>query len=317
MFHKSLATYLPTIVLMLFCVIFSILSPSFFSVDNFIRIAKAASIPLVLGLGATFVLLVGSIDLSIEGEMGLIVTFLCFLVANALDRGIDISLWAIPVVLAAGVFMGFINGFLHIRLKIPSFISSLCLGFIGIGFATFILKGERVRIFDDNIRALALQRFLNIPLMVWVAAVVFCLTWFIQKHTIFGRHLYALGGDEKLAENSGVKVKKIRLMAFMMAGFFTALGAIMAVAQLGRADAMIGDGRLFYVLTAVIVGGTSLTGGVGGIQNTLIGVLLITVIHNGMIQLGFPSFIQEGIMGLLILFAVALSFDRSSLQTIK
>lgn len=317
MFQKYFKTYLPMIVLVLFCVVFSILSPSFLSVDNFIRIAKAASIPLVLGMGATFVLLVGSIDLSIEGEMGITATLLCFLVANSFNQGVDLSLWAIPIVLAAGTFMGFINGFLHIRLKIPSFMSSLCLGFIGIGLATFLLRGERVRILDNNIRALALERFLNVPLMVWVSLIALLVTWFIQKNTIFGRHLYALGGDEKLAENSGVKVKKVRIMAFMFAGFFTALGSIMAVAQLGRSDAMIGDGRLFYVLTAVIVGGTSLTGGVGGIQNTLIGVLLITIIHNGMIQLGFPSFIQEGIMGLLILFAVALSFDRSSIQTIK
>src|SRR5581483_7628976 len=161
----------------------------------------------------------------------------------------------------------------------------------GVGAANAILGGEQVRINEPLVRALVLSRFLEMPLAVWLALVVLAAAWVIENHTRLGRHVYAIGGGEDLAALSGIDVRRVRILVFGLAGLFYAVGGVIAAAQQGAGYALIGQGRLFTTVTAVVVGGTSLMGGQGGVLNTLVGVLIVTVLANGMVLMGLSPYV--------------------------
>ncbi|MEQ8698517.1 MAG: ABC transporter permease, partial [Bauldia litoralis] len=167
------------------------------------------------------------------------------------------------------------------------------------------------------IRGLAIDRFLGFPWGVWLALLCFVIALIIQNYTRLGRYIYALGGGEELAELSGIPVGRVRIMTFTLAGIFYAVGGILAAAQLGLGNAQIGNGRLFTTITAVVVGGTALTGGRGGVHQTLIGVLIVVVLNNGMVLMGVKPSVQIGVQGLMIIAAVALSIDRKLIRIVK
>jgi ribose transport system permease protein len=170
---------------------------------------------------------------------------------------------------------------------------------------------------DQNIRALALKRYYDLPYSVWVALITLLITYIIQRFTKIGRYAYAIGGGEDLAALSGVPVRRYKVIIFTLAGTLYGLGGMLSAAQLGQGNALISQGRLFSVITAIVVGGTSLSGGTGGVMNTLVGVLIVGALGNGMILMGISPYVQEAVLGLLILVAVGISLDRSQLKIIK
>ncbi len=295
--------------LLLLCAIIAAINPNFLSFGNFVRITQSAMIPLVLGIGATFIILMGSIDLSVEGVLTAGAVILSVLALNGANDN-DFGLLAVFAVLLVGAFIGFVNGLIHVKLRIPSFMTTLGTWFIGVGAANALLGGMATRINDPMIRGLAIERFLGFPWGVWLALGCFLIAIVIQNHTRFGRYLYALGGGEDLAALSGISVGRVRIAAFTLAGVFYAVGGILAAAQLGLGNAQIGNGRLFTTVTAVVVGGTALSGGQGGVVQTLVGVLIVVVLSNGMVLMGVPPSVQIGVQGLMIIAAVALSIDR-------
>jgi ribose transport system permease protein len=189
--------------------------------------------------------------------------------------------------------------------------------FVGVGAANAILGGLAVRINDPLIRGLAIERFLGLPWGVWLALAALLVAWVIQDHTRLGRYLYALGGGEDLAALSGIPVARVRIAAFTIAGIFYAVGGILAAAQLGLGNALIGQGRLFTTITAVVVGGTALSGGQGSVLQTLVGVLIVVVLANGMVLMGVSPYVQQAVQGLMIIAAVALSIDRARMRIVK
>lgn len=311
-----LASWAPVIVLVLLCIIIAIINPNFLSFGNFVRISQSAMIPLVLGLGATFIILMGSIDLSVEGVLTLAAVVLSMLVLNGAN-GNDYGLLAVLAVLVIGAAVGFVNGVIHVKLKVPSFMTTLGTWFIGVGAANALLGGMAIRINDPMIRGLAIERFLGFPRGVWLALACLGVALVIQNYTRLGRHIYALGGGEELAALSGISVARVRIMAFTLAGVFYAIGGILAAAQLGLGNAQIGNGRLFTTVTAVVVGGTALSGGQGSVLQTLVGVLIVVVLANGMVLMGVPPSVQIGVQGLMIIAAVALSIDRKLMRIVK
>ena len=312
----SFASWAPLGVLVLLCAIITLINPNFLSTGNFVRIAQTAMIPLVLGLGATFIILMGSIDLSVEGIMTLCAVILSMLVLNGANDS-DLGILAIVPVLLVGAAVGFINGIVHVGLKIPSFMTTLGIWFIGVGTANAILGGMAVRINDPLIRGLAINRFLGLPWGVWLALFCLAVAFVIQNHTRLGRHIYALGGGEHLAALSGIPVARVRILTFTLAGVFYAVGGILASAQLGLGNSQIGSGRLFSTVTAVVVGGTALSGGEGSVLQTLVGVLIVAVLNNGMVLVSVPPSVQIGVQGLMIIAAVALSIDRKLMRVVK
>lgn len=311
-----LASWAPVIVLVLLCIIISVINPNFMSFGNFVRISQTAMIPLVLGIGATFIILMGSIDLSVEGVLTLSAVILSALVLNGANAN-DLGLAAIPIVLVVGALVGLINGIIHVHLKIPSFMTTLGTWFIGVGIANALIGGMATRINDPMIRSLAIERFLGFPKGVWVALFCLAVAFIIQNYTRLGRYIYALGGGEELAALSGISTNRVRIAAFTISGVFYAVGGILAAAQLGLGNAQIGNGQLFTTVTAVVVGGTSLSGGQGSVLQTLVGVLIVVVLKNGMVLMGVPPSVQIGVQGLMIIAAVALSIDRKLMRIVK
>jgi len=306
----------PLAVLFALCILISLFNGNFLTLGNFIRLLNLAAIPLVLSMGATFIILMGSIDLSVEGIVALTAVMVSLLVANDISP-YAIGLFSVPLAIIAGGAMGLLNGLLHVKLKTPSFMTTLGVGFAGVGIATAILGGETVRISDQTFRFLSLGRFLGIPMAVWIAAAIVAVAYTIQERTRLGRWLYAIGTDEITARHAGIPIERTRILIFAVAGLFYGLGGVLLVAQFGQGHALISQGRLFTTVTAVVVGGTALSGGVGSVLNSVIGVMIVVVLANGLVLMGVEPYVQQGVQGLLIIAAVALALDRSRLEVVK
>lgn len=308
---------MPLLALVVLCLVVGALNPRFFEFNNFVRLANSAAVTLVLALGLTFVIALGSIDLSVEGTTAAGAVAISLLVLN--DRSpVALNGWAAAgIVVALGAAVGGLNGFVHVGLRVPSFMATLGVWFVGAGAATLVLGGAATRVLDRGVRGLALTRFLEFPLTVWVALGVLAVTLVIERFTRFGRYVFAIGGGEDLALLSGVPVRRVKVLAFTLAGALYGLGGLLTAAQLGQGAATIAGGRLFSTVTAVVVGGTALTGGEGGVLHTLVGVLITAVVLNGMILLGISPAYQPAVQGVLILVAVAVSLDRRRLGIVK
>ncbi len=303
-------------VLVLLCALIAAVNRNFLTFGNFVRMSQDAAIPLVLGLGETLVILMGSIDLSVEGVLTLGAVVLSMTVLNGMNDN-NLGLIGVLLVLAVGALVGFVNGVVHVRLKVPSFMATLGAWFIGVGVANALLGGMAIRINDPWIRGLAIQRVFGFPWGVWLSLACLAVAFVIQNYTRLGRYIYALGGGEELAALSGINVGRVRITTFTLAGIFYAMGGVLAAAQLGLGNSQIGNGRLFTTVTAVVVGGTSLSGGQGGVLQTLVGVLIVSVLSNGMVLMGVPPSVQVGLQGLMIIVAVALSIDRKLMRIVK
>ncbi len=311
-----LKPYAPFFALIALSLVVGALNPRFFEFNNLIRVANSAAIPLVLALGMTFIIVLGSIDLSVEGVLAIGAVLISLLVRNN-GNASNLGWFGVVLAILACGAIGSLNGIIHVGLRIPSFMVTLGMWFIGVGVATLVLGGSTVRVLDQGIRSIALERFLNFPIAVWVALGALGITWVIERQTRIGRYIYAIGGGEDLAALSGIPVRRVKIIVFTIAGTLFGLGGLLAAAQLGQGNALIGSGRLFSTVTAVVVGGTALTGGEGGVLNTLIGVLIMAVLGNGMVLLGISPDLQQGVQGILIIVAVALSLDRTRLKIVK
>ncbi|NVK06702.1 MAG: ABC transporter permease [Marivivens sp.] len=315
--RENIIRWAPFLVLIGLLILFTAINPVFFSQRNFARIAIAAAPGLMVAIGVTFIIIMGSIDLSMEGAVGLTAVAFCFIFL-ATGGSISAGAWvAVPLTLLIGALVGAVNGLVHVKLRIPSFMASLAIGFVGTGAAVLITGGDIVKISDDTFRALLTWRIAGFPLMIYVVAALTLLAWFIQSHTTLGRNFYAVGGGEELAHASGLNVRRVRIMGFMLAGVFYSVAGILQVAKLGQAESVSGANFMFISITSVVVGGVALWGGIGGVWNTLVGVLIVNVINNGMVVIGLPDYVQDGVLGLLVIFAVVLSTDRRSISFVK
>lgn len=289
----------------------------FFSIRNAARIAISATPALMVAIGVTFIILMGSIDLSMEGTVSVCAVIFAFAFIAWGGTIASLGIFAIPLALIVGAIIGTVNGLVHVKLKIPSFMASLAFGFVGTGLAMMLTGGDRIRVEDEIFRSLLTVRWFNFPIMCYVALLFLLIAWFIQSRTTLGRNFYAVGGGEELAVASGLNVNRVRIMAFMLAGVFYAAGALLAVGRIGIAETVTGANFMFVSITAVVVGGTALWGGVGGVWNTLVGVLIVNVINNGMVVIGLPPFVQDAVLGLLVILAVVLSTNRKTISFVK
>ncbi|MDE2454541.1 MAG: ABC transporter permease, partial [Burkholderiales bacterium] len=314
---ERLSRWAPTLVLAALVLAFSLANPRFLELHNFSRISIAAVPALMVALGVTFIIIMGSIDLSMEGTVS--ATAVLFALAfKALGGSLLGWGWlAIALALLAGAAIGLVNGLVHVKLRIPTFMASLAIGFVAMGLSVVLTSGDIVRVDDDTFRALLFVRFADFPLMFYVALALVLVAWFIERNTTLGRNFYAVGGGEDLAHASGLNVKRVRVLGFVLAGVFYAIGAIFAVARGGMAESLTGSNYMFLAITSVVVGGTSLMGGNGGVWNTVVGVLIVNVINNGMVVIGLPNYVQNGVLGVLVILAVVLSTNRRSSALVK
>jgi len=312
----KLLQWAPFLALGALILFFGLTTPSFLTLSNAANLASLIPVLLLAALGQTFVILMGGIDLSLEGVMALGSVIVGFLVLNPVTS-MNLGVWVIPVAMAVGAGVGLINGLAHTKLRIPSIMATLGLGFACSGLAVYLIKGNPIRILDTGLQQLVIGRAFGIPNITWFGLAGLLIAAFILKKTTFGRYVFAVGGNETIGAQLGIPVAKVKLFAFTLAGVFYGLAGFLNTIRLASGNASTSEGFLFSAITATVVGGTALTGGVGGVASALVGTAIVMVLQNGMILMGLSPYIQDAVQGVVLISAVAMTIDRSKLAAIK
>ena len=304
--RRWLRTAGPLAALLVLAVLFQAWSGSFLTPGNLASIVEAAAVPAILATGLTFVILLGSIDLSVEGVMATASMTVSLLAANAVNAN-DFGLAGLAAALAVGLAFGLCNGLLNAVLKMPSLIVTLGTWFIGLGVAAVLFPARVPQIREPLVLDLARIHLLGLSLTVYAALATVALAQGVLHFTTFGRMCYAIGGDEAVLVASGLSVRRFRVGAFALSGTLAAFAGLLLSAQLGNGDANIGDGLLFPAISAAVLGGTTLMGGRGGAAQSALGALLLEALNNGLIQVGAGPYTRNIISGAVIVTAVALT----------
>ena len=301
----------PFAMLVLLSIIFTFSSDVFATYDNFIGVMKNSVILLLVALAGTFPILQQSIDLSVASIVGLtgVVTAIF---ANS------IGIWAIPVGVFVGLAVGFLNGVIFSKLEIPSFLVTLGTLSIMEGVALTLSGGSSIPFRNPTMAWIATGKIIpSVPNMVVWGVIIYGITAFIAWKTPFGRYTYALGESERVADLSGVKVDRYKIGAFVLSGLLCGIAGALLAARISSASATMGTGLLLSSIAAIVMGGTALTGGVGGPHRTMLGVLVIAVLRNGLTITGIHPFIQKIILGVVVIGAVWMSLDRTKIDVVK
>lgn len=301
--------WMPVIILAALVLFFSFSTKGFFSLSNFRSLLNQLALPLLVSVSVTFVIVLGSINLAVEGLMALSGCIFSVMVMNSRNSN-DYGLLAIPIVLVIGLVAGLLIGIIHVKVKLPSFMVTYAFNYIFLGFALMSYMGIPASITDPVLSTIHLKEFLGIPLITWVAILMFVIALVFQKCTAFGQYIFAIGSNEKNLQATGVNVARVKLGVFAFSGICLSIAGIIAALRLGRGEVAMSSGRMFPAFTAIVLGGTPMSGGRGGMLNTLIGALVITVLINGMVLMGVSAYVQDGIQGIVILIAVILSIKR-------
>jgi len=291
----------PLILFVVIFALFSLLDPRFFTASNFSNILLSSSFIGIVAVGMTFVLLTGGIDLSVGATMYITAGILALL----LELGWP--LWAvIPIGLLAGTLWGCLNAFLIAKVKIIPFMATLGTLTVGRGVGLLITQSRNISVPPEM--RFGAQNAL-IPIMVF--ALVVLVAYIVLNYTAMGRQIYAMGNDAEAAKKAGLNTTRLTGSVYIISGFCAALGAVIAISQQGMVSASFGEGIEFRAIAAAVLGGASLFGGVGNVfPGTVVGVLLIQMIANGMIYLQVDLYLQDMVAALVILFAVFIDAVR-------
>jgi ribose transport system permease protein len=289
------------VVLVVLGVFFSISSEFFLNYDNFVNILTAAAVTGIIAAPATMLLIAGQFDLSVGSAAAF-----CGAVLASMALHNDIY-FSVLVALLAGVAIGVANGFLVTVVGINALITTLGTLAVFRGLTQVLTDGQTLGI--DRFGGLGTSRPLfNIPLPVFIFAAVALTFWFISRYTVFGRSMYAIGANPVAARLNGIRSKRVIFLGFVLSGTCVAIGGLILASQLGAASPQAATGLELSVVTAVILGGASLAGGRGAITGTMLGLLIIGTLNNGLVLLNVSSFWQTVAQGALLIFAV--SFDQ-------
>ncbi|MHC5747822.1 MAG: ABC transporter permease subunit [Nostoc sp.] len=301
--RKSISTLLEVAgilpILVIICILFAFLSPNFLTGGNIVNILRQASINIVLATGMTFVILTGGIDLSVGSILA--VSAVVALLVSLLPA---LSWAAVPAALLAGLLLGLLNGALITFLDVPPFIVTLGSLTALRGVAFLIAKGTTLINRDINFAWVGNTYIGPIPWLVIIALLTVVASWFVLRQTVLGVQIYAVGGNERAARLTGIKVNRVLLFVYGISGLLAGLGGIMSASRLYSASGVLGQGYELDAIAAVILGGTSFTGGIGTIGGTLLGALIIAILNNGLTLLNLSYFWQLVVKGLVIILAV-------------
>lgn len=295
------------IALILAAVLFAWTAPNFMTGDNIINILRQASFIGIIALGMTLVIVAAEIDISVGALVALTSAMMGIL---SRDAGWGLTL-IIVAVLVMGAVSGLLVGTLRAFLGIPSIISTLALFLALRGLADFLTDASPIPIESSVLSNVFNGDVLGIPFPVVVFVILIALLWLVAGRTSFGRQIYAVGGNAVASRVAGVPVARVRIAIFIITGVLAAVTGIMQTARIGSGSSSIGQGLEFEVIAAVIIGGTTLTGGRGTILGTVVGVLFITELSNALVLYGVNSYAQSIVQGAVVLFAVILSAFQS------
>ena len=306
---------------------FAIYSDSFLQTNNLIILTKQVAINAILGIGMTFVILTSGIDLSvgsIVGLAGIIAGGLINegLVLPAFGVAIYFSIWMVMLItLLSGMAIGLANGIIITRFNVAPFIATLGMLYVARGLALLYNSGAtfpnlvgKSELGNTGFPELGAGRLLGLPYSIWIMVGIGLFAMFITAKTPFGRQVYAIGGNERAARLSGVRVKTVTLLTYVISGFCAAMVGLIITSQLVSAHPATGETFELNAIAAVVLGGTSLAGGRGTILGTIIGAFVIGILNNGMIIEGVSSFWQMVITGVVIILAVIIDQAQERLQ---
>jgi len=315
------------IALIVLIIVFSLLNSTFLTPANIVIMAKHVAINAILGIGMTFVILTGGIDLSVGSIVGLA----AMIAGGLINEGLVLPMfgvivyfhvWAIILIsLLVGALLGAINGFIITRFNVAPFIATLGMLYAARGLALLRSNGNtfpnlvgRPELGNTGFPLLGSGEFLSVNYSIWLMIIFALVAAFVAAKTPFGRQVYAIGGNERAAELSGVRVKRVKTIVYMISGFCAAMVGLIIASQLVAAHPATGTFFELNAIAAVVLGGTSLSGGRGSIGGTIIGAFVIGVLGDGLIGLGVSSFWQQVIKGAVIVLAVIIDQVQVRMQ---
>lgn len=294
----------PLLGLRMIVIVLSMISRDFLSFTNIFNVLRQISINALLAFGMTFVILTGGIDLSVGSILALSGAFSAGMLAGGMD-----PVLAVLIGVTAGTVMGTANGVLVTKGRVAPFIATLATMTVYRGLTLVYTEGRPIAFDNDVFAMLGKGYFLEIPIPVFWMLGTFLILSFVLKNMTFGRHVYAVGGNEEAAMLSGVRTHRVKIGVYAISGFFSSLAGIILTSRLSSAQPTAGTTYELDAIAAVVLGGTSLAGGRGWITGTLIGAMIIGVLDNGLNLMNVSSFYQQVVKGGVILLAVLL--DRS------
>ncbi len=305
---------------------FSLMAPNFLTAANAVIVTKHVALNAFLAIGMTFVIITGGIDLSVGSIVGLCAMVAGWLVLYGVDSGMG---WSIQfntfeiglIVVLVGIFVGTINGLLITRLNVAPFIATLGTLYVARGAALLSSGGRTFPNLNGNpdygsetFAFIGTGTILGIPVLIWMLVVVGLLASYISRRTPLGRHIYAVGGNERGAALSGVKVNRVKMFVYMFSGFCASLVGLIIASQLQASHPATGETFELNAIAAAVLGGTSMSGGRGRIGGTIIGAFVIGILSDGLIMMGVSSFWQTVIKGVVIIAAVVIDQAQQKLQ---
>ena len=309
LFRNIAQAYAIIIVLFVICGISAFLTPTFFNSENLTNIMRQVSIITIIAFGETMLIIAGMVDLA-PGSVAAL--------AGCISIGTYLAthsiLLAVISATAVGIVTGLTSGFIVTKFRVPSFIMTLAMMTIARGLTFIYTKG--FPIYDIGaINYLGKGNLIGVPIPVVVMLTVAGFSAVLLNKTRYGRYLYAIGGSEEAAVAAGIKVRRIKILAFIVCGVFSAIGGVLLMARLNSGQPAAGVGYEFDAITGAIIGGTSFTGGVGTILGTLAGSLIVGVINNVLNLLSVPSYYQQVLKGVIIVVAVVLDLRTRTLRS--
>ena len=310
---QRLKPHFPWITLLVLVTIVGIADPSFLKPANLLSLAGDIVPLFIMALGLTFAIYIGGIDLSAQSMANMITVVASVYLAS-------LGIWVAALCILAGFVLGTLSGYLTTRMYVPSFISTLAVGGVCFSVAQW-LSGNRALNMDATQRndtfGWMIGRTGIVPHELFIALALLAICLIIERRTTLGRALKAVGAGELAAAASGLNVARYKILAFAISGALAAVAGLLFSVKLSGGAPTIANGFLLPAIVAVLVGGTPLTGGVGGVLNTAIGTLIVAVIRASMLYFGIAATQQQMVFGLVLIAAIALTIDRSKLRTVK
>jgi len=303
---NNLLKYKSILALIVLCAVITIISPSFLQVSNLRNLFTQISVNAVISLGMTFVILTGGIDLSV----GSIVAIAGAVSAVTIKNTGSISL-GILAALLTGILVGVINGIIVAKGRFQAFVATLATQTIFRGATYVFTGGNPISGIGDGFVKLTNSRILGIPVPVIITIIVFAICAYLLTQTRYGRYVYAVGGNEDSARLSGISVTGVKTWVYIISGATAAIAGIIVASRIGSAAPTAGNGYELDAIAAIVIGGTNLAGGEGTILGTIIGVLIIGVLSNGLNLMDVSAFYQTIVKGLVILLAVLIEMKKS------
>lgn len=293
--------------LLIICAILGFMTDSFLTIRNFSNVLRQISVNVILSCGMTMIIILGGIDLSVGSTIAISGCLCCGLITNS---GVP-SYLAILISIAVGTLVGIFNGLVVSRTTIPPFIVTLAMMNIGRGFARIYTGATTILVDDELFMFIGSGKVLGgVPIHFVYMVVVIIITALLLNRTKFGRNIYAVGDNKQAATYSGIDDKKVMLIVFIIMGFLASCAGIISSARTFSAQFNVGEGAEMDAISAVVLGGTSMTGGIGHLSGTIIGCIIIGVLNNGMNILGVDSSWQYVVKGVVVLIAVFIDYFK-------